>query len=195
MTPSRRMVIAAACASACPGRAWAAAESATPDSSASSGPVEIELSELLPGQLRLAAWKGKPIWLLKRTPEMTRSLDSAALLARLVDANANATPDSAGREPAYARNPQRSIRPDLFVGIALCPHAGCIPVARLKAGPRADDPENWPGGFACQCHFATFDLAGRVFKDKPTPLNIEVPRHMYLSDTRIIIGRDLDGEA
>jgi len=189
------MVIAAACASACPGRAWAAAESATPDSSASSGPVEIELSELLPGQLRLAAWKGKPIWLLKRTPEMTRSLDSAALLARLVDANANATPDSAGREPAYARNPQRSIRPDLFVGIALCPHAGCIPVARLKAGPRADDPENWPGGFACQCHFATFDLAGRVFKDKPTPLNIEVPRHMYLSDTRIIIGRDLDGEA
>jgi len=97
--------------------------------------------------------------------------------------------------PSYARNALRSIRREYFLGVATCPHAGCQPIARLKPGPHPEHADNWPGGFACQCHFATFDLAGRVFRGKPTSENIQVPRHMYLSDSRVTIGRDADGYA
>jgi ubiquinol-cytochrome c reductase iron-sulfur subunit len=135
--------------------------------------VEVDISALAPEELRIVQWRATPVWVLRRSPAMLQQLASSALLARLADPG----PDN-----------DRSLRQDIFVGIARCPHAGCVPVARLKAGPRPDDPENWPGGFACPCHFATFDLAGRVFKDKPTRENIEVPPHSYLSDTRVLIG-------
>ena len=124
---------------------------------------------------------------------MLSQLESPILLSRLADPASTA--EVAKPLPRYARNSLRSIKPEVFVGIAICPHAGCVPVARLKAGPRREHPDNWPGGFACPCHFATFDLAGRVFKDKPTQENIEIPRHMFLADTRIVIGKDQDGEA
>lgn len=153
----------------------------------------MDVSDLSPEQLRVAQWKGKPIWILRRSPEMLRGLDAPELLARLADPASNS--DANGRTPAYANNRYRSIRPEVFVGVAICPHAGCVPIARLKAGPRPEHVDNWPGGFACQCHFATFDLAGRVFKDKPTDQNIEVPRHMYLDDSKIVIGKDHDGLA
>ena len=186
-------MIAATCLSAEPCIALAAGKPATPERNEPNGPIEVDISDLAPEQLRLAQWKGKPIWILKRSPEMLRQLDSPALLSRLADPGSAL--GLANRPPAYAQNSHRSIKPEIFVGIAICPHAGCVPVARLKAGPRPEQPDNWPGGFACPCHFATFDLAGRVFKGKPTEENIEVPRHMYLTSSRIVIGRDEDGEA
>lgn len=170
-----------------------AADQAAASVTGPAGPVEIDVASLLPAQLRLAQWKRKPLWILRRTPEMLRQLESPDLVARLADPGS--THGDVRRTPAYALNPHRSIKPEIFIGIALCPHEGCVPLARLQAGPRPDDPENWPGGFACQCHFATFDLAGRVFKGKPTQLNIEVPRHMYLTDTTLVVGRDQDGDA
>src|SRR5262249_13184243 len=110
-----------------------------------------------------------------------------------------ADPDSEtgepGHTPGYARNPHRSIEPQVFVGVAVCPHAGCQPVPRLERGPHPEQPDNWPGGFACQCHFATFDLAGAGFKGKPARENIPVPRHMYRSSTRLVIGLDEDTPA
>ena len=124
---------------------------------------------------------------------MLRGLDAPELLARLADPESNL--EAGDRTPAYAKNRYRSIKPEVFVGVAVCPHAGCVPIARLNAGPRPEQPDNWPGGFACQCHFAIFDLAGRVFKDKPTNQNIEVPRHMYVNETTIVIGKDHAGEA
>lgn len=185
VNPSRRCVLLASCLAAQPRCLLAAGEPA--------GPVEVDIADLAPEQLRLAQWNGKPIWILRRSPDMLSQLESPQLLSRLADPASALGLDSA--VPKYARNSLRSIKRDVFVGIAICPHAGCVPVPRLKAGPRPEDPENWPGGFACQCHFATFDLAGRVFKDKPTRENIEVPRHMFLTDTRVVIGKDEDGEA
>ena len=181
MNPSRRCVITAACLGACPGVGLGAG-AGEPD------PLEIDISDLAEEELRVVPWKGQPVWILRRSPAMLRKLQAPDLLSRLADPASTLEPD--GRTPAYARNAYRSIRPEVFVGIAVCPHAGCVPVARLQPGPNPERPDNWPGGFACPCHFATFDLAGRVFRDKPTGLNIEVPPHRVLSPTRIVIGRD-----
>ena len=191
--PSRRCVIVAACLSGRPCLALAGGAPAPPDEERPQGPIEVDVSDLPPEHLRMAHWKDKPIWILKRSPEMLRQLASPELLSRLADPTSTLAP--AKRLPEYAQNSHRSIKPEVFVGVAICPHAGCVPIARLKSGPRPEHPENWPGGFACQCHFATFDLAGRVFRGKPTEENIEVPRHMYLTDTRIVIGKDADGVA
>jgi ubiquinol-cytochrome c reductase iron-sulfur subunit len=152
--------------------------------------VEVGIADLAEESLRVVEWKGQPVWILRRSPAMLRQLESPQLLSRLADPSSSQEP--AGRTPAYARNAHRSVRPEVFVGIGLCPHAGCVPLARLKPGPHPERADNWPGGFACPCHFATFDLAGRVFKDKPTERNLEVPRHMFVGDTRVLIGRDRD---
>ncbi len=181
MDPSRRRVIAAACL-ACRPRAAVSGQAT----------VEADITTLAEESLQVVEWKGRPVWILKRSAAMLRQLASPSLLSRLADPASSGEP--AGRTPAYASNPLRSIKPEVFVGIGACPHAGCVPVARLKPGPNPDRPDNWPGGFACPCHFATFDLAGRVFRDKPTGLNIEVPRHMYVDEGRVLIGRDEDGE-
>ena len=185
MNPSRRRVITAACLGACPGVALGAD---APDRPQAAGPVEIDLSNLAEEELRVVQWMRQPVWILRRSPVMLQKLQAPELLSRLADPASTLEPDV--RTPTYARNAHRSIKPELFVGLALCPHAGCVPVARLKPAPNPERPDNWPGGFACPCHFATFDLAGRVFKDKPTEMNIEVPRHTYLSPTTIVIGRD-----
>jgi len=141
----------------------------------------------------MARWREQPVWILRRSTDMIERLLSPELHAQLADPTSALTDPT--HTPAYARNALRSPRQEYFVGLAICPHAGCQPVARLKPGPHPERADNWPGGFACQCHFATFDLAGRVFKGKPTSQNIQVPRHMHLADARLIIGRDSDGEA
>jgi ubiquinol-cytochrome c reductase iron-sulfur subunit len=182
MNPSRRCVIKAACLGACPGVGLGAVAADPAE------PREIDISDLAEEELRVVHWKQQPVWILRRSPSMLRQLQAPELLSRLADPASTLEPQ--GRTPAYARNAHRSIKPEVFVGLALCPHAGCVPVARLKAGPNPGRSDNWPGGFACPCHFATFDLAGRVFKDKPTDLNIEVPPHAYLSPMRMVIGRD-----
>ncbi len=92
--------------------------------------------------------------------------------------------------PEYAQNEHRSIKPEVFVAVGICTHLGCSPTDKLQAGPQPSLPDDWQGGFLCPCHGSTFDLAGRVFKNKPAPDNLEVPPHMYLSDTRLLIGED-----
>ncbi len=153
---------------------------------AQGAPVEADASALGPGELATVEWRGKPVWLLRRTPEMLSGLE--AIRGALTD------PDSrvASQQPEYARNAGRSVRPDLFVVMSLCTHLGCIPSYRPEPGSLQAD---WPGGFYCPCHGSKFDLAGRVYKGSPAPTNLVVPPHTFVSEERLVIGRDREGEA
>lgn len=149
-------------------------------------PVEADVSKLAPGELATVEWRGRPVWLMRRTPEMVERLSQIHDL--LLD------PDSKRpQQPPYCANDTRSIKPDLLVSVALCTHLGCVPTARREVAP-ADLGPDWPGGFYCPCHGSKFDLAGRVFKNVPAPLNLEIPRHKYLADNLVLIGED-DGQA
>ena len=147
--------------------------------------VEVDVSSLKPGEIKTVEWRGKPVWILRRTPEMLESLKKDE--ADLADP---ASARTALPIPAYAKNQWRSIKPEYLVLIGICTHLGCSPVEKFKTGPQPSLPDNWQGGFFCPCHGSTFDLAGRVFKNKPAPDNLEVPKHMYLSDTKLLIGED-----
>jgi ubiquinol-cytochrome c reductase iron-sulfur subunit len=152
---------------------------------AAGAPVEIDVSAMQPGELKRVEWRGKPVWVLRRTPEMIASLKSTEV--QVADPGSLRT---AYPTPDYAKNPHRSIKPEYLVGVGICSHLGCSPSDKLQAGPQPSLPDDWQGGFLCPCHGSTFDLAGRVFKNKPAPDNLEVPPHMYLSDTRILVGQD-----
>jgi ubiquinol-cytochrome c reductase iron-sulfur subunit len=147
--------------------------------------VEVDISALRPGELVTTEWRGKPVWVMRRTPEQVSALSQLDPL--LADPNSQRT---AYPTPEYARNTHRSIKPEVFVGVGICTHLGCSPGERFTAGPQPSLPDNWAGGYLCACHGSTFDLAGRVFKNKPAPDNLEVPPHMYLSDTVVLIGED-----
>jgi ubiquinol-cytochrome c reductase iron-sulfur subunit len=143
-------------------------------------PVEVDLAGLAPGEMKVVEWRGKPVWVMRRTPEML-----AALAPALAD------PDSKRpQQPAYATNLHRSIRPEYMVAIGICTHLGCSPSAVSKESPNPSVGADWPGGFFCPCHGSTFDLAGRVFRNKPAPTNLEVPPHRYAGATRLVIGED-----
>jgi len=149
---------------------------------AAGAPVEADISKLEEGQLLRVQWRGKPIWLVKRTPEMLKALP--ALDDRLRD------PQSLEpQQPPYCQNPDRSIKPEILVAIGICTHLGCSPTYVPEAVPQPYDAQ-WQGGFFCPCHGSRFDLAGRVFKGVPAPLNLVVPPHKYDSDTLITIGVD-----
>ena len=150
---------------------------------AAGGPVEVDIAGIPPGSVKTVEWRGKPVWVVRRTPEMLASLQGHD--AQLVD------PQSLkDQQPAYAKNAARAIRPEVFVAIGICTHLGCSPNnAPLDSG-NPSLPADWPGGFFCPCHGSTFDGAGRVFKNKPAPTNLEIPPHRYASDTRILIGED-----
>ena len=158
---------------------------------AAGAPVEVDISSLQPGELKTVEWRGKPVWILKRTPEMLESL--AKDEAELADPKSERTPDDL--TPEYARNRNRSIKPEILVAVGICSHLGCSPSSKFTPGAQPSLPDNWGGGFLCPCHGSTFDLAGRVFKNKPAPDNLQVPRHMYLGDTKLVIGKDEKGEA
>ena len=147
--------------------------------------VEADISGLKPGEKMTVEWRGKPVWIVRRTPEMLASLKKTD--PEVVDPGSERT---AYPIPAYAKNEGRSIKPEYLVVIGICTHLGCSPSDKFQAGPQASLPDNWLGGFLCPCHGSTFDLAGRVFKNKPAPDNLEVPPHMYLSDTKLLIGED-----
>ena len=147
--------------------------------------VEVDISALQPGEKVTVEWRGKPVWIMKRTPEQVAAL--AKLDSQLADPNSDR---KAYPTPEYAKNTHRSIKPDVFVGVGICSHLGCSPTDKFQAGPQPSLPDDWQGGFLCPCHGSTFDLAGRVFKNKPAPDNLPVPPHMYLSDTRLLIGDD-----
>ena len=148
--------------------------------------VEVDISAIKPGEKITVEWRGKPVWILKRTPEQLASLPKVD--AQLADPNSKRKADEL--TPAYARNENRSIKPEMLVVVGICSHLGCSPSDKLVAGPQPSLPDDWAGGFLCPCHGSTFDLAGRVYKNKPAPDNLEVPPHMYLSDTRLLIGED-----
>lgn len=158
---------------------------------AAGAPVEVDIGDLAPGELKTVEWRGKPVWILKRTPEMVASLKKTDSL--VADPNSERNRDE--YTPEYARNEYRSIKPEILVAIGICTHLGCSPSAKFQTGAQPSLPDDWAGGFLCPCHGSTFDLAGRVFKNKPAPDNLPVPRHMYLSDNKIVIGKDEKGEA
>jgi len=153
---------------------------------AAGAPVEVDISALKPGEMATVEWRGKPVWILKRTEEQVASL--AKLDAKLADPDSKRKPDEL--TPEYARNKARSIKPELLVAVGICSHLGCSPTAKLQSGAQPSLPEDWQGGFFCPCHGSMFDLAGRVYKNVPAPDNLEVPPHMYLTDTKLLIGED-----
>ena len=150
---------------------------------AAGGPVEVDIADLPPGGAKTAEWRGKPVWVVRRTPEMLAALQGHD--AELADPGSAQT-----QQPGYAKNPVRAIRPEVFVAIGICTHLGCSPTAVPKGTANPSLPADWPGGFFCPCHGSTFDGAGRVYKNKPAPTNLEIPPHRYASDTRILIGDD-----
>ena len=148
--------------------------------------VEADISALKPGEKMTVEWRGKPVWIIKRTPEQLAELPKVDAL--LADPKSARKPDEL--TPRYARNEGRSIKPDVLVVVGICSHLGCSPSDKFTPGAQPSLPDTWAGGFLCPCHGSTFDMAGRVYKNKPAPDNLEVPPHMYLSDTRLIIGED-----
>jgi len=153
---------------------------------AAGAPVEMDIAGMQPGEMRTVEWRGKPVWVVRRTPEMLASL--AAVEGELADPKSERNPKDL--TPEYAQNQHRSIKPEYLVAVGICSHLGCSPITKFETGAQPSLPDNWTGGFLCPCHGSTFDLAGRVFKNKPAPDNLEVPPHMYVSDTKLIIGED-----
>jgi ubiquinol-cytochrome c reductase iron-sulfur subunit len=154
---------------------------------ANGAPVEVDIDKLGMGEMMVVEWRGKPVWILRRTPEMLASLRKSA--PNLVD------PDSEKpQQPSYATNEHRSQNPEYFVAVGICTHLGCSPATAFNAGDAVLGAD-WPGGFLCPCHGSTFDFAGRVFKNKPAPSNLEIPPYRYLSDSRLMIGSDTISQA
>ncbi|WP_028997740.1 ubiquinol-cytochrome c reductase iron-sulfur subunit [Azohydromonas australica] len=148
--------------------------------------VEADISALKPGEKMTVEWRGKPVWIVKRTPEQLAGLKKTD--PQVVDPKSERKPSEL--TPEYARNEHRSIKEDILVVVGICSHLGCSPSDKFQAGAQPSLPDDWQGGFLCPCHGSTFDMAGRVFKNKPAPDNLEVPPHMYLSDTKLLIGED-----
>ncbi|MFA5941672.1 MAG: ubiquinol-cytochrome c reductase iron-sulfur subunit [Sinimarinibacterium sp.] len=150
-------------------------------------PVTVDISKVESGQRIIVAWRGKPVWIVKRTPEMLQSLPKVA--GELRD------PESKeAQQPAYAQNEARAIKADMLVMVGSCTHLGCSPTFRPDHPAPEIDP-NWQGGFYCPCHGSKFDLSGRVYKGVPAPLNLVVPPHRYEGDNTIVIGEDTVGAA
>ncbi|HEX2237021.1 MAG TPA: ubiquinol-cytochrome c reductase iron-sulfur subunit [Gammaproteobacteria bacterium] len=165
--------------------AWPFVSSMQPSAraKAAGAPVEVSVAKIEPGQLIRQEWRGKPIWIVRRTERMLKSLDKVE--PKLRDPHSRIT----SQQPPYCQNQWRSIKPEYLVLIGICTHLGCSPTYRPEmASP--DLGADWVGGFFCACHGSRYDLAGRVFKDMPAPLNLEVPPNKYLSDTRILVGVD-----
>jgi ubiquinol-cytochrome c reductase iron-sulfur subunit len=151
---------------------------------AAGAPVEVDISRLAPGELAVIEWRGKPVWVIRRTKEMLESLK--AVTPRLTDP---ASKDS--KQPKYAENEFRSAKPDVMVMEGVCTHLGCSP--QLKpADAKAEMGGDWAGGFYCPCHGSKFDYAGRVFRGAPAPTNLEVPAYTFISDSTLLIGEDPD---
>lgn len=158
---------------------------------AAGAPVEVDIAGLAPGEMTTVEWRGKPVWILKRSPEMVATLKQTE--GQLADPKSERNPEEL--TPEYARNEYRSIKPEILVAVGICSHLGCSPITKFQGGPQPSLPDDWTGGFLCPCHGSTFDLAGRVYKNKPAPDNLQVPRHMFVGDTKLVIGKDEKGEA
>jgi ubiquinol-cytochrome c reductase iron-sulfur subunit len=149
--------------------------------------VTMDPTTVAVGEVKPVEWRGQPVWVMRRTPEMLASLDGITDLA-----------DPASKvkqQPDYATNTHRSIKPEVFVTVGICTHLGCSPVTLPEGTANPSVPADWKGGFFCPCHGSTFDFAGRVFNNKPAPTNLVVPPHKYLADGSLLIGEDDSGVA
>ena len=172
--PSRRAWVGIACGAGAVGGIAAAVpfvSSFAPSerAKAAGAAVEVDISTLKPGEMQTVEWRGKPVWILKRTPEQLESLK---------------------KTESQVADPQSLRKPELLVAVGICSHLGCSPTAKLQPGAQPSLPDDWQGGFFCPCHGSIFDLAGRVYKNKPAPDNLEVPPYMFLSDSKLLIGED-----
>lgn len=149
---------------------------------AAGAPVEVDISKIESGQLIRVAWRGKPVWILSRTPEVLEILENDT--GKLADPNSNVS-----EQPEISQNQYRSIKPEIFVAVGLCTHLGCSPTFRPEIAPN-DLGDDWKGGFFCPCHGSGFDLAGRVYKSVPAPTNLVIPPYRYITDTLIIVGEE-----
>ena len=155
---------------------------------AAGAPVEIDISQLEPGMMITQEWRGQPVWVVNRTPEMMAQLSKNVALLR--------DPDSAEYDqPVYCKNANRSMaeHPNNLVVVGICTHLGCTPLNRSKMGNVEGMSDDWPGGFFCPCHGSKYDMSARVFKGVPAPVNLSIPPHSYLSGTRLLIGEDKKG--
>ena len=188
--PARRTWIAITCGAGAVGGVAVAVpfvSTLTPSerAKAAGAAVQVDVSALKPGEKLTVEWRGKPVWILRRTPEQLESLKKTE--AQVADPKSDR---KAYPTPEYAKNAHRSIKPEFFVAVGICSHLGCSPSDKFATGAQPSLPDDWSGGFLCPCHGSTFDVAGRVFKAKPAPDNLEVPPHMYLSDSVLLIGED-----
>jgi ubiquinol-cytochrome c reductase iron-sulfur subunit len=152
---------------------------------AAGAPVEVDISKMEPGQLLRVAWRGKPVWILKRTPDVLATL-------KTLDEELRDPLSQESIQPEYSKNLYRSIKPEIFVAIGICTHLGCSPTFRPELAP-ADLGDKWKGGFFCPCHGSWFDLAGRVYRGVPAPTNLEIPPYRYVTETQLIIGESSQG--
>ncbi len=151
---------------------------------AAGAPVEVDISKMEVGQQITIEWRGKPVWILRRTPEMVAKLQGHD--AVLVDPESKAS-----RQPEYVKGPGRSIKPEVFVAEGVCTHLGCSPTLKKEIGAASDMGADWPGGYYCPCHNSRFDLSARVFKGSPAPKNLVIPPHHYTqNDAVVVIGED-----
>jgi ubiquinol-cytochrome c reductase iron-sulfur subunit len=149
---------------------------------AAGAPVQADISNLAPGELQVVEWRGKPVWIMRRTKEMLESVKKS-------DDRVSDPKSEVVQQPEYAKNEYRSIKPEVLVLVGICTHLGCSPQAK-SIEARGEMGADWLGGFLCPCHGSKFDLAGRVYKGAPAPVNLDVPPHTYLSDSTILIGDD-----
>src|SRR5881397_1502819 len=149
---------------------------------AAGAPVDVDLSRIAPGELAVIEWRGKPVWVIRRTPEMLASLKAAE--PRLSDARSKAS-----EQPKYAENEYRAANPEIMVMEGVCTHLGCSPQLK-SAEAKGEMGGDWVGGFYCPCHGSKFDYAGRVFRGAPAPTNLRVPPYTLVSETKLVIGED-----
>lgn len=152
---------------------------------AAGAPVEVDISKIAPGAMITAEWRGKPVWLINRTPEMVAELAKPEHLQKLSDPECKVE----SQQPSYCKNANRSIDDkNLAVIVGICTHLGCSPSAKMAM--KGDMGENWTGGFFCPCHGSKFDLAGRVLRGSPAPINLVIPPYKYIDDNTLLIGED-----
>lgn len=149
---------------------------------AAGAPVDVDVSALQPGQMATVAWRGKPVWVVRRTPEMLANLSNQ-------DAQLRDPASQESLQPTYCQNPSRAVNDEFFVVVGICTHLGCAPLYRPSIGS-PDVGADWQGGFFCPCHGSRFDLAGRVFQSVPAPTNLEIPPHYFKTASVVRIGED-----
>ena len=169
--------------------AWAFIDSLNPaaDTLAAGAPLDVDLSKIAPGQQIVVLWRGKPIFVLNRTPEALKALQSQTVLSRLSDPNS-----SVHQQPPYAQNWHRSAAPEYGVLVGICTHLGCLPGYYPKPDP-SNPVADWPGGYLCPCHGSKYDLAGRVYSGVPAPYNLPVPPYQIIKGKTLRIGENPQG--